>query len=432
MPSFFQRLLGAAPLPEARFATAAPAVSNEAQNYSNLSAAELVRLGIFGGDLASYAGIPVTDQSAMLVGTVYACLSRLSGAVSQLPVHQYRIKADGERERVPATPLWWMLNESPDDRWTAASWKEWIVRCVALRGDQHTQILRKGPAVDGLKVLHPDHVQARRVGNRLRYDCFDPETGEVYGVDQDDMLHFPGFGFDGVSSMSAIKWAARNAVSNVLATSRYIGKTVGEGAMPQITLQYPNKLSPDQGETVRQAFHRIYGGGEGRKFPLVLTEGATAQPLNISPVDLELLATRKLEKSDICEVLGVPPILIGDSEKTSSWGTGVEQITIAWVRYSINPMLARWEEELNRKLFRRAGQFVEFELAGLLRGDSKAQAEAFRAALGGPGTGDGWMTVNEIRRLLNLPRIDDPEADKPFRAQRGTTAKPSDPGAPAP
>ena len=115
----------------------------------------------------------------------------------------------------------------------------------------------------------------------------------------------------------------------------------------------------------------------------------------------------------------MPPIIIGDSEKTSSWGTGVEQITLGWVRFDVQPMLAGWEEELNRKLYRRAGKFLEFSLEALLRGDSKAQSEAFRSALGGPGTGDGWMTVNEIRALKNLPRLEDPEADKPFKAQRG-------------
>ena len=90
-------------------------------------------------------------------------------------------------------------------------------------------------------------------------------------------------------------------------------------------------------------------------------------------------------------------------------------------------MLCRWEEELNRKLFRNAGQFVEFELDGLLRGDSKAQSEVFKSALGGPGSGDGYMSVNEIRKLKNLPRVDG--GDEIFKAQRGTTT-PAPEGAP--
>jgi HK97 family phage portal protein len=368
-------------------------------------------------------GPAVTDSTAMQVGTVYSCLSKLSGAVSQLPVHEYTQRGDDRQRVTPPSPLWWALNESPDPAWTASAWKQWIVRCIKLRGDQHTEILRnlRGEAA-GFKVHHPDYVQPRRVGGRLRYDCCDFDTGRVYGVDQDDMLHFTGFGFDGLRSMSAIKWAARNAISGELAASRYMVRSIGEGAMPRIALQMPGGMRPDQQEDLRQSFQRIYGTN-GNKLPLVLANGATAKELSISPVDMELIASRKLDKQTICEVMGVPPIIIGDSDKTSSWGTGVEQVTLGWVKFDIQPMLAGWEEELNRKLYRRAGRFLEFSLSALLRGDSKAQAEAFRAAIGGPGTGDGWLTVNEVRKLLNLPPSTDPAHDVPFMAQRNTAQK---------
>jgi len=294
------------------------------------------------------------------------------------------------------------------------------VRCVKLRGDQHTEILRRGADVVGFRVHHPDAVVAARVNGRLRYACRHPDTQEIYGVDQDDMLHFTGFGFDGVSSMSAIKWAARNAIATELGAAKYIGKTITEGGMPRVALEYPANLPPGTANELRESFAAIYGQGEGGRLPLVLANGGKAHELSISPVDMELLASRRLDKQTICEVMGVPPIIIGDSEKTSSWGTGVEQILLAWVKFDLAPMLTGWEEELNRKLFRRAGRFVEFNLGALLRGDSKAQSDSFRAALGGPGTGDGWMSVNEVRRLLNLPKLDDPANDQPFRAQRNT------------
>lgn len=387
-----------------------------------LSAGEAARMGIF-GPVGSYFGPAVTDSTAMQVGTVYACLDKLGGAVSQLPLHEYTFDADGERAKVtPPSALWWLLNESPANAWTASTWKRWIVRCVKLRGDQHTEIVRnRFGEVAGFKVHHPDRVQARTVSGRLRYDVVDAETSRVYGVDQDDMLHFTGFGFDGERSMSAIKWAARSAVASELGAAQYMGKSVTEGGMPRIALEMVGSLNPQQRADLRQSFVDVYGGGEGGKLPLVLANGAKAHELSISPVDLELLASRKFDKSTICEVLGVPPIIIGESEKTSSWGTGIEQITLGWLRFDISPMLTGWEEEMNRKLFRRAGRFVEFSLEALMRGDSKAQSEAFRASLGGPGSGDGWMSVNEIRKLKNLPRINDPEADKPFKAQRGTT-----------
>ena len=395
-------------------------VSNTAHDYppGSLTGDDLLRLG-FGSSGGNF-GPAVTDSSALQVGAVYACLSKLSGAVSQLPLHEYRHTPAGRQPVEPHSPLWWLLNESPQPAWTATAWKQWIVRCVKLRGDQHTELLRRGDGeVVGLRVHHPDSVQVRTVDGRLRYDCWDADTGRAKGVDQDDMLHFTGFGFDGERSMSAIKWAARNAIASELGAAQYIGKTVTEGGMPRIALEYPATLNPAQAQQVRDAFVSIYGAGAGAKLPLVLANGGKAHELSISPVDLELLASRRLDKQTICEVMGVPPIIIGDSEKTSSWGTGVEQVMLGWVRFDLAPMLAGCEEELNRKLFRKAGRFVEFSLGGLLRGDSKAQSDSFRAALGGPGTGDGWMTVNEVRGLLNLPRLTDAEADKPFKAQRG-------------
>jgi HK97 family phage portal protein len=385
--------------------------------------------------ITSASGFAVTDKTATAVSAVYACLARKSGAITQLPLSIYRHAADGDREAVNGDPLWWLLNESPHALWTAASWKEWIVYCVELRGDQHTQILRgsnrSGGEIVGLKPLHPDLVVPRHVlaesGVRLVYDTVDPYSGRVETIDQDDMLHFAGYGFDGLRSLSAIKHAAKQAIGNSLAASEYMGRTMGEGAMPQIALEYANKLAPEQARILRDNFVATYSGVGNRKLPLVLTEGGKVNAISISPVDLELIAARELEKTNICEAMGVPGILIGDSTKVSSWGTGIEQITLGFVKYTIKPVCVRWREEMNRKLYRRAGKFLDFELDGLLSGDSKAQGEFFKGALGGPGTGDGYMTPNEVRRIKNLPRKEG--GDELFKAQRGTTAPTTKTGA---
>lgn len=379
------------------------------------------------------SGFPVNDATSMRVSTVFACLSKIAGAVLQLPLHQYMRSGTGDRERMEPTPLWWMLNEQPVVNWTAASWKEWIVRCVHLRGDQHTEIVRapganSGGKIIGLKPHHPDCSRARYyvLGDevRLAYDVLDPITGKNYTVDQDDMLHFSGFGFDGRESLSVIQWAARNGIGNALAAADFTGKNLGSGAMPKIALKYPHKMSTDQADVLRKSFVATYGAGMTQeRLPLVLTEGGEAVPLNISPVDLQLLESRRFEREDICQAFGVPPVMIGENEKTSSWGTGVEQITLGFVKFTLKPHLVRWEEELNRKLFRRAGQFVEFELDGLLRGDNKAQSEGFRYAIGGPGAGDGWMSVDEVRKLKNLPALGG-DAAKPYRAPRAPDPNP--------
>lgn len=383
-------------------------------------------LALFGQGSLSSADEPINDFTAMRVSTVYACLTKMAGVISQLPIHHYRLDENGDRVRIMNTPLWWWLNESPEARWTAANWKEWIVRCVMLRGDQFTQILRAGPNIAGFRVLSPDQVIVRMVDGRLRYyiswvNGIDASV-EYYAVDQDDMLHFTGFGFNGVYSQSVIQHAAFNAIGNSLAAAKYTGKSLASGGMPQIALRYPNKFDVKQADQLRDSFSKTYGGNNtGGKVPLVLAEGAEVKELTLSAVDLEIIAQRRFEKEDICQAFGVPPVLIGENDKTSSWGTGIEQIMLGFIKLTIMPMVTRWEEELNRKLFRRAGQFVEASFEAMLRGDSKSQSEAFRAAVGGPGTGDGWLSVNEIRKLQNRPGLG-PDFDKPYRAQRDTAS----------
>lgn len=403
----------------------------EVQNaavYSTVSSDNEAMNALF-QPLPTASGKAVNEKTAMAVTTVFACLSKLAGAMTQLPVGHFRYDKNGDRIRVIDSPLWWLLNEQPHNVWTAASWKEWIVRCVYLRGDQHTEILRSsnasGGQVKGLRPLHPDLVRARYVkvaGDvRVVYDVVDQFTAEVRTIDQDDMLHFAGFGFNGLSSVSAITYAAKQSVGNSIAASEYTGRTIGEGAMPQVAIQFPEnkKLSPEQAKLLRDSFVATYTGLGARKLPLVLTEGGEIRELNISPVDMQLIEARKYEREEICQVIGVPPILIGDSDKASSWGTGIEQITLGFVKFTVKPMLKRWQEEKNRKLFRNAGQFIAYELDELLAGDSKAQNEVFKTALGGPGSGDAYMTVNEIRRIKNLPRKDG--GDELFKAKRDTT-----------
>ena len=385
---------------------AAFAPKNAGASISDLAAMQ----EMFGLNL-SPSGHAVTDKTAMRVTTVYACISKIAGAVSQLPINLYKNKgADGD-ELLARQALWWRLNESPHGDWTSASWKEWMVLCTALRGDAFTLIERDsritaGGAIVGLKPLHPDDVRTYRDSDwRIAYAVMDRATGKIRAVAPDDILHITGLGFDGLRSYSVIQHAANVSIGNALAANDFAGRTFQDGAMAQVALKYPKQLNEGQADMIRKSFAATYGGTAGRRFPLVLPEGADVSELSINPADAQMLESRQFEREEICHAFGVPPILIGDSTKASSWGTGIEQISIAFVRYTIKPMLKRWEEELNRKLFRQAPNFLRFELTELLRGDAKAQSEYYRAALGGPGSGDAWMTINEVRATQNLPPV---------------------------
>lgn len=406
---------------------------------ATMSASDLWASILAGNGGTASSGKAVTDNTAMQVSTLVACLQVLSGTITPLIIDIFKLlqNEDGSERHVKLarSNLWWLLNESPYPGWTAASWKEWIVLTIALRGDSHAVIVRDksllaGGAIKFFRPLHPDCVCARYangIGGAVVYDVVE-EDGNMKTYASDDILHFPGFGFDGLKSYSLIGWAAKSALGNALAANDYAGQTFREGAMPRILLKYPKKMEPTQADVVRESFVATYGGTGSSKFPLVLPEGADARELSLTPEDAQLLETRAFEKDEICEAAGVPPILIGRSDKVSAWGTGIEQITLGFVRFRIRPELKRWSEEMNRKVYRKAPNYIAFDLTELLAGDSKAQADFFKAALGGPGA-QGWMVPDEVRARFKMPPLPNGEGAKLSKAG-GAPAKPESPDKP--
>lgn len=367
------------------------------------------------GPPTSSAGVSVTAQSSMRVAAVHACVSRIAGGVSTLPVNVFERTWDaGRREyvvrQIDNAPLWWMLNEQPTAAYSAASMWESRIQYLLLRGDGHAELRRRADgSVAEIVPLPWESVVPDRfdldVGARVMYAVHDGYR--VRGVDQDDMLHFPGFGFDGLRAMSVITWAARNAAGNAMAMDEYSGRFFRDGAHPSIILHNEKSMSPKQQDDLRNAFAGRYAGlDNAHRLPLVLTEGTKAQQISITAHDAQLLDARKYQVVDIARAFGVPPHLIGETTAATSWGSGIESMGRAFVQYTLEPHLCRLEQELNRKLFRTARLFVEFDRAALMDGDLAAQAAYNRAALGGPGSGKGWMSVNEVRRRKRLPPLD--------------------------
>lgn len=382
---------------EAARKPALKAVKNETYSSSDPRVLEL-----FGTHIGA-AGISVNAESAMRVSAVFACVQRIAGAIASMPIHQYERTTSG-RTPVENAPLWWLLNEQPTARYTAASMWEHVTSNFLLRESGFVLIGRsRSGDIKELIPLPWSAVEPRRneAKNRLEYSIQDVRT---FGVDQDDMLHFPGFGFDGLRAMSVIQHAARNAAGNALAMDEYSGRFFAGGAHPSIVLQTDKVMNAEQITSLQAAFAGKYSGVENaHKLPLVLTEGLKADSLSVSAEDAQLLDARKFQVIDIARAFGVPPHLIGETSAATSWGAGLEEMSRGFITFTLQQHLVRIEQELNRKLFRGDKFFVEFNRDALMEGNSKAQSEYFRAALGGPGTGPGWMTVDEVRRLKNLP-----------------------------
>lgn len=361
-------------------------------------------MGEIFGVAPTSAGVSVTPTTAMQVSAVYACVRLLAGAVASLPAEIFRRLPDGSRDELLADPLWYILNEQPNPRWTAASFFEWMVASVLLRRDGFAWIQRNANGVIvQLWPLNPTQVSVQRDGNELRY--YFTENQKVYGVHQDDMLHFTGFGFDGIRSMSVIEWGARAATGIAFSADTHSGQFYQGGAAEKYAIKSPKKLNSEQADRLRSEFQSRYMGSNVH-VPIVLTEGLDVTTISMSAVDAQLIEARKFQVEDIARAFGVPPFMIGNQEKTTSWGSGVEMMGRGFLVFTLQPHLKRWEQEINRKFFRNAGKFLEFNVDGLARADLKTRFDAYRQAMGGS-MGPGWMTINEVRQMENRKPVAD-------------------------
>lgn len=376
-----------------------------AEGETALSSDAVKMMEIF-GDPTTSAGAIVNATTAMRVSAVYSCVALIAGAIAQFPLPIYR-RTEVSRERADHD-LWWLLNEQFNPIWSAATGWEFVVANILLRGDGicYIQRNRAGDPV-GFMPFHRDDVRIDKIhpdkpnqSHRLRYN-FQTEYG-YFGAEQEDVLHFPGFGFNGVSSMSVIQWGARNGIGIAIQGDTHAGKFFSEGGKPEIAIKAPGKMTNDMQQDFVSAWVRKYGGvTANRRIPMILTEGLDLKELTMSAVDQQLLESRQWQVIDIARAFGVPPHMIGETSKTTSWGTGIEQQAIGFVKYALGAHLNRIKDELNRKLFLTSRHFTEHNTDKLMEGDSKAQGEFFAKALGGPGT-QGWMAVDEVRQLKNL------------------------------
>lgn len=362
---------------------------------------------------SSPAGIAVTDNSAMTVSAVYSCIEKIA-VIASLPKHIYEKTADG-RQRVDH-PYWDYLNTEAAPAWAASSFWERMITMMLLRGDGLAEIVRPfsksdtNPGIAKIVPLNRAAVWIYQDGSYLKYRVTHT-NGKTYVLDQSDVLHFPGFSFNGFHGMSVIQHAARTGVGISLAASQYSAEFFGNNARPDYVLATDGTLTKDQTVATRDAIDAQHRGVGNRFKPLVLQGGLKVMPLNMTPEDSQLLETRKFSVIDVCMAFGVPPQLIGAQDSTAGWaGSSLEQLNLGFTKYTLRGHIARFTQEINRKLFKNTPYFCEFNLDAFLEGDSASQAAYFSKAVGGPGS-QGWMTVNEVRKIMNMPADDNADFD---------------------
>ena len=357
----------------------------------------------FGG---TTSGKAVTERSAMQMTAVYSCVRILAEAVAGLPLHLYRYKEDGGKEKALDHPLYLLLHDEPNPEMSSFVFRETLMTHLLLWGNAYAQIIRNGKGeVIALYPLMPNRMVVDRDIHGQLYYQYTRSTeeaptmkGVTVNLPPSDVLHIPGLGFDGLVGYSPIAMA-KNAIGMAIACEEYGAKFFANGAAPGGVLEHPGTIKDPQ--RVRESWQSTFGGSGNSNKIAVLEEGMKYTPIGISPEQAQFLETRKFQINEIARIFRVPPHMVGDLEKSSF--SNIEQQSLEFVKYTLEPWLVRWEQSIQRTLFspeEKKRYFAKFNVEGLLRGDYASRMTGYATA-----RQNGWMSANDIRELENMDRI---------------------------
>ena len=354
----------------------------------------------------STSGKVVTERSAMQMTAVYSCVRILAEAIAGLPLHLYRYRDDGGKEKAIDHPLYLLLHDEPNPEMSSFVFRETLMTHLLLWGNAYAQIIRNGKGeVVALYPLMPNKMSVDRDSDGHLYYTYQRSNEEALIAEgtkvvlsPKDVLHIPGLGFDGLVGYSPIAMA-KNAIGLAIATEEYGSKFFANGATPSGILEYPGTVKDP--EKVRDSWTRGFSGSGNAHKVAVLEEGMKYTPISISPEQAQFLETRKFQINEIARIFRVPPHMVGDLDKSSF--SNIEQQSLEFVKYTLDPWVVRWEQSIQRTLLQdeeKPRYFVKFNLEGLLRGDYQSRMNGYATA-----RQNGWMSANDIRELENMDRI---------------------------
>lgn len=352
------------------------------------------------------AGQNVTERTAMQNTAVYACVRVLAESLAALPLHLYRLTDNGSKQRVNDHPLSFLLHDAPNSEMTSFIFRETMMNHLLLWGNAYAQIIRNGQGqITGLYLLMPDRMDVNRARNGELYYTYTRNYDDYQAKDEskqvvllsDEVLHIAGLGFDGLIGYSPIAMA-KNAIGLSLAAEQYGSTFFKNDATPGGILEHPNVVKDP--ERLRKSWQSQFSGPSGHSIA-VLEEGMTFHQLSIPPDQAQFLDTRKFQLDEIARIFRIPPHMIGDLERSTF--SNIEQQSLEFVKYTLNPWCVRWEQAMNQQLLSPEEQgryFIKFNVDGLMRGDYESRMNGYAT-----GRQNGWLSANDIRELEDLNRI---------------------------
>lgn len=375
----------------------------------------------FGGERNSY-GIPVSPDSAMRVAAVYACVRVLAEAVASVPLFLYRRTGD-DKEKATDHPLYRVLHDRPNPYQTSFDFRDQLQTSLGLRGAAYCEIVVTPRGKVQLIPLHPDTVEPKLMDDfTVAYRVWEKGVSRI--LLQDEVLRLTYMVKDGVTPLSPVR-AQRDAIAGAIASQEYTAGFFRNGGRPPGWLEHPSHFRDDeQRRAFRAKFASQFTGDNIGQTPL-LEQGVKYNAVAVSNEDAQLLEMRKFSIAEIARIYRVPLVLLSETEKSTSWGTGIEQFMLSYVTHTLRPWFVRWEQALSRDLLTEDEQeeyFFEFNIDALLRADLLTRYRAYEIGRRG-----GWLSANDVRARENMNKIED--GDKYGDVNVNAPKEPADPKA---
>jgi HK97 family phage portal protein len=374
------------------------------------------------------SGKVVNEQTAMQTTAVYACVRVLSEAIASLPLHLYRYTDKNSKEKAVDHPLYPLLHDEPNPEMTSFIFRETLMTHLLLWGNAYAQIIRNGRGeVAALYPLMANRMRVDRDENGHLYYEYQMSTSDAptmkagtVRLTPSDVLHIPGLGFDGLVGYSPIAMA-KNSIGMAMATEEYGATFFKNGANPSGILSMPGVVKDP--EKIRNSWEAGFGGSSNSNKVAILEEGMTYTPISISPEQAQFLETRKFQLDEIARIFRIPPHMIGDLEHATF--SNIEQQSLEFVTYTLEPWLVRWEQSMQRSLLspgEKESYFIRFNVDGLLRGDYQSRMNGYST-----GIQNGIFSVNDVRELENMDLLSDEEGGN-IHVLNGNVVKLADAG----
>jgi HK97 family phage portal protein len=347
--------------------------------------------------------VRVDADTALTVAAVFRGVSILAGTFAMLPLHILFDLPNGAKKRADDLPLDRQLSAEPNRYQDSFQWREMLFGHVLLRGNCYCRVIPglRGP-IGELMPLHPGNVTPERLPDgTVRYKLrLQNGTSEI--LNQDEVFHVPGLSSDGLTGISVVG-LMRESLGLALATEAYGARFFSQNAQPSGILRHPGVLSEEANKRLAQSWQETHAGLASSHNVAVLEEGLDWKQVGMTSEDAQFLQTRSFQRGEIATWFGVPPHMLGDTEKSTSWGTGIEQQQIGFVVWTLLPWLVRFEQAINRQLITDPRYYSKFNVKGLLRGDSAARYSTYAIARQW-----GLANANECRALEDQDPIEGP------------------------